>query len=145
MPMNCFFRDMFRAEMLLFQFRRQPAEGVPQFRSSAVIQGQREGGAGVARSLRLHPANLVLDVGSELMRPPDSPEANIVVVHPLDVSFEVGLQKAHEEADLGARPSQVVFQRERVKRQPGQADARRRFRYELYSFSPLLMPQKSFE
>ena len=136
MPVNVFFRDMFRAQVLVFQLRHEPAKGIQQLRSSAVIQRQRQRRARVAGRLRFYPANLFLNVRRQLMRPPNGPEANIVPLHPLDVAFQIGLQQAHQEADFGPRPSQVVFERERVECQPRQADARSRLRHQLYRFCP---------
>ena len=91
------------------------------------------------------PGHLVLHFAGQLVGAPDVADADVVVHHALHVVLEVGLQQAHQEIDLGARTAKVVFQRERVERQPGQADARSGFGNELDALGSLLMAEKALE
>src|ERR1035438_2071015 len=66
----------------------------------------------------------IRDVGGQLAGATDVADANVVIHHALQVGLKVALEQAHEEADLGARSAQIVFQRKGVEREPRQADAR---------------------
>jgi hypothetical protein len=61
------------------------------------------------------------------------------------VALQVGLQQAHQEADLGAGPAQIVFERKGVEREPGQADAGGGLRDQLHALGALLVAQKALE
>ncbi len=138
-------RDALGADVLLLHLRRQPAEGVHHLRAAAVVQRQRQRGAGIARRGLLGPAHLVLHFGRQLVRAADVADAHVVVHHALHIALQVALQQAHQEVDLGAGPAQIVFQRKRVERQPGQADARCGLRHQLHALGALLVAQEALE
>ena len=75
----------------------------------------------------------------------DIADTHVVVHHALQVALEVGLEQAHEEADLGAGTAQIVFQGEGVKSEPGQADARGGFGDQLHAFGALLVAEEALE
>ena len=131
--------------VLVLHLRRQRAEGVHQLRAAAVVQGQGERGAGVARRGFLGPAHLVLHLGGQLVGAPDIADADVVVHHALHVGLKIGLEQAHEEVDLGAGAAQVVFQGKGVEREPGQADARGGLGDQLHAFGALLVAQEALE
>ena len=123
----------------------EAAEGVDHLRAAAVVEGQGEGGAGVARGGVGGPGHLVLDVGGEVVGAADVADADVVVHHALQVALEVALEQAHEEADLGAGAAQIVFKREGVEREPGQADAGGGLRDQLHALGALLVAEEALE
>ena len=121
------------------------AEGIDHLRPRAVVQGEGEGGAGVAGRHFLGPAHLVLHLGGQLVGAADVADADVVVHHALDVVFQVAPEQAHEEVDFGAGAAEAVLQREGVESEPRQADAGGGFRDELHALGALLVAQESLE
>ena len=72
-------------------------------------------------------------------------DAHIVVVHAFDVIHQVRAQQAHEEVDFGFGAAQIVFEREGVKGEPGQVDARGRLDHKLNRLGALLVAEKALE
>ncbi len=133
------------AQVLVLHLRCKPAKSVHHLRPAAVIQRQRQRGAGVARRRLLRPAHLFLHFVRQIVRAPDVAHAHIVVHHALQIALQVALEQAHQEVDLGARPAQTVFERKRVERQPRQSDARGGFRHQLHALGALLMAQEPLQ
>ena len=109
--------EIFKRAAALVSLRDEAGEdgarGVDDLRASAVVEGKREGGAGVLRG-RLHgPLHGVLHLGGQLAGAADVVHADVVVVHALDVADEVALEQLHKEADLGLGAAQVCFQARR--------------------------------
>ena len=132
-------------EVLVLHLGRKPAKSIHQLRPAAVVQRQRQRGAGVARRGLFDPAHLVLHFVRQIVRAPDVPHAHVVVHHALQIALQIGLQQAHQEADFGARPAQIVLERKCVERQPRQTDARSRLCDQLHAFGALLVAQEPLQ
>src|ERR1035438_6746564 len=87
----------------------------------------------------------IRDVGGQLAGATDVADANVVIHHALQVGLKVALEQAHEEADLGARSAQIVFQRKGVEREPRQADARGGLSNQLHALGALLVAEEALE
>jgi len=124
---------------------KDAADGVDDLGSSPVVEGQGEGGPSVlCRGFR-GPLHGVLHLLWEVVGAADVGHADVVVVHALHIANKVALEELHEEADLGLGAAQVIFEGERVERQPGKVDAGGCFNDVLNGFGTLLVAEKSLE
>ena len=121
------------------------AGGVDDLRARAVVEGEREGGAGVARGGLGRPLHGVLHFAGQLVDAADVFHADVVVVHALDVADEVAPQQLHQEVDLGLGAAQVVLEREGVEGDEGQVDARGGLDDELDAFGALLVAEEALQ
>ena len=95
------------------------AGSIDDFGAGAVVEREGEGGAGVLGSLLGRPLHGVLDFLGKLVGATDVGHADIVIVHPLNVSNEVVAQQFHQEVDFVFRTTKVVLERKGVERDPG--------------------------
>ena len=109
------------------------------------MQRQGEGGAGVFGGFLACPLHGFLDFGGQAGGAADVGHAHVVVVHALDVADQVALEQGHQEGDFLLGAAEVVFEREGVKREPGEVDAGGGFDHELYGFGALLVALETLE
>jgi hypothetical protein len=121
------------------------ADSVDNLGAGAVVEGEGQGGAGVFGSGLHGPLHRVLNFLRKVEGTADVGHADVVVVHALHIADEVVLQELHEEADLGLRAAQVVFEREGVEGEEGKIDAGGGFYDELDGFGSLLMAEEALE
>src|SRR5262245_17918240 len=94
--------------------------------AASVVQRDVEEHAGaLAGPLDRH-VQLVLDVGRQFLHAADHAEADIVAQQRVQLRAEVAFEQTHERTDLARRPLPVL-DRERVKRQDADTQARSRF------------------
>ena len=118
---------------------RDFTRSIHNLRPRAVVQGQREGRAGVLGRGLLRPVHRLLHFLGQLVRTPDVGHPDVVVLHALEVGDEIALEQLHQEADFSLRAAEVVLQGEGVEGEPGKVNTRRRFNHKLDAFSALLM------
>jgi hypothetical protein len=145
MAVNVFLGDAVGGDVLDLHLRGQGAKGVDHLRPAAVVEGQGEGGSGVAGGGVGGPGHLVLNFWRQLVGAPDVADADVVVHHALQVALQVAPEQAHEEADLGAGAAKIVFQRKSIEGEPGQADARGRLSNQLDALGALLMAEEPLQ
>ena len=121
------------------------SDSVEDLGTGAVVEREREGGAGVFRGCFHGPLHGVLDFLREVEGAADVGHADVVVVHALDVADEVALEELHEEADLGLGTAEVVFKREGVKGEPGKVNAGGGLDDILDRLGALLMAEEALE
>ena len=121
------------------------ADGVDDLGAGAVVEGEREGGAGVFGGGLGGPLHGVLHFAGELVDAADVGHADVVVVHALDVADEVAPEELHEEADLGLGAAEIVFEREGVESEPGKVDAGGGLDDELDGFGALLVAEEALQ
>jgi hypothetical protein len=134
-----------RAVVLRCNLSECAANGVDDFSTRAVIESERERGAGVALGLLGGPAHGVLNFIGQLGDAADVGDADVVVVHPPDVGYQIGAQQAHEEADFRFRPAKAVLKRKGVEGQPGKIDAGCSLDDVLHGLGTLLMAEEALE
>ena len=121
------------------------AGGVDDLGTGAIVEREGEGGSGVLGRLLRGPLHGVLDFLGKLAGAADVGHANVVVVHPLDVTDEVVAQQLHEEADFILGAAQVVLERESVEGDPGKVDAGGGLDDELNALGTLLVAEEALE
>ena len=83
MAVDVFFSDAVGALVLELHLGSESAKGVHHLRPATVVEGQGEGGAGVARGCLRGPGHLLLDVGGQLAGAADVADADVVIHHAL--------------------------------------------------------------
>ncbi len=99
------------------------ADSVDDLGAGSVVEGEGQGGSGVACGGLHGPLHGLLDFLREVVGAADVGHADVIVVHALNVADEVVFQELHEEADLGFWAAQIVFEREGVEGEEGKIDA----------------------
>ena len=99
--------------------------GVRQLRAP-VVERDVEEQAGVSRRPLNGVGELVLDVGGQLLRPPDHAEADVVLEERSELEPQVTLEQRHERAHFGFGPLPVLH-RERVDGEHVEAEPGRGF------------------
>ena len=113
--------------MLVECARRNPRfdgtpRGVDDLGPAAVVEGDVEEHASVARGSLLSVGELGHDVGGEIFEAADHIEANVVAEQRLQLGPQVALQQHHQRSHFGHWPLPVL-DRKRVERQDMQTDA----------------------
>ncbi len=86
------------------------ADGVDHLGAGSVVEGEREGGAGVFCGGLGCPLHGVLHFAGEFVDASDVRHADVIVVHALHVADEVSPEELHEEVDLRLRSAEIVLE-----------------------------------
>ncbi len=98
-------------------------EGVNQFRAGAVVEGESQNHARIARGFLARPFHFLLNRRREFVEASDVLQADVVFVKGRNFLLQIAREQLHEEGDFGLGAALPVFFGECVKSQRRDADA----------------------